>query len=296
MSQAPGVSERRARVLLALGAALGLAAAAVGLLRSGAGDLSRVELSLGVVASVNGEPVRLDAYRRALAALASDRRDPLEAEDRRRVLDRMIDEELLVQRGLELGLARHDRRVRADLVQAVIASVLADADERPPSDTEIAELYQENRDYFTRPGRLHDRQLLVRGEDEPAWERALRAAERLRLGEALDRVADELGDSEIAPLPDDLLPAAKLRDYLGPSALRTALDLEPGEVSDPVSAAGGLRVLLLVRREPAQAPPLAEVEDQVRVEWRRRAGDRALQSYLDGLRESGDVRIAEPVP
>ena len=183
MSEAPGVSERRARALLALGAALGLAAAAVGLLRSGAGDASRAALgSHGVAASVNGEPVRLDAYRRAVAALASDRRDPLDAEDRRRVLDRMIDEELLVQRGLELGLARHDRRVRADLVQAVIESVLADADERPPSAAEIGELYRENLDYFARPGRLHVRQLLVRGEDEPAWERARRAAERLRLG------------------------------------------------------------------------------------------------------------------
>ena len=159
----------------------------------------------------------------------------------------MIDEELLVQRGLELGLARHDRRVRADLVQAVIASILADADERPPSDAEIAELYRESLDYFTRPGRLHVRQILVRGEDETTWERARRVTERLRLGEALDRVAGELGDAEIAPLPDDLLPAAKLRDYLGPSALRSALALEPGEVSDPVSAAGGLRVLLLVR-------------------------------------------------
>ena len=109
-------------------------------------------------------------------------------------------------------------------------------------------------------------------------------------------MAGELGDAEIAPLPDDLRPAAKLRDYLGPSALRAALDLEPGGVSDPVSAAGGLRVLLLVGREPAQAPPLAEVEDQVRAEWRRRAGDRALESYLEGLRESGDVRIAEPLP
>jgi parvulin-like peptidyl-prolyl isomerase len=290
------VSERRARALLALGAALGLAAAAVGLLRSGTGP-SRLALGGdGVVASVNGEPVRLDAYRRAVAALASDRRNPLDAEDRRHVLDRMIDEELLVQRGLELGLARHDRRVRADLVQAVIASILADADERPPSDAEIAELYRESLDYFTRPGRLHVRQVLVRGEDEPAWERARRVTERLRLGEALDRVAGELGDAEIAPLPDDLLPAAKLRDYLGPSALRSALALEPGEVSDPVSAAGGLRVLLLVRREPAQAPPLADVEDEVRAEWRRRAGDRALQRYLDALRESGDVRIAEPLP
>ena len=42
-------------------------------------------------------------------------------ENMQRVLDRMIDEELLGQRGLDLGLVRADRRVRADLVSAVIA-------------------------------------------------------------------------------------------------------------------------------------------------------------------------------
>lgn len=302
MSAAPGASqrttrERTTRVLLGLGAALGLAAAAVGLLRSGPSTPTSVAPGDdGVVASVNGEPIRLDAYRRAVAALARDRRNPLEPADRRHVLDRMIDEELLVQRGLELGLARHDRRVRADLVQAVIASVLADSDERPPADADVADFYAANLDYFTQPGRLHVRQVLVRQQGEAGLERARRAAERLRAGEAMERVAHELGDSEIAPLPDDLLPAAKLREYLGPSALRAALELEPGGVSDPVSSSVGFHVLVLVRREAAVVPPLADIELEVRAEWRRRAGDRALRDYLEALRESGDVGVVEPLP
>ena len=37
--------------------------------------------------------------------------------------------------------------------------------------------------------------------------------------------------------------------------------------------------------------PLAEIEDLVRREWRRRAGDRALRGYLDQLREDGDVVV-----
>src|SRR5687768_11054675 len=103
----------RALLWLVLGAATGVVCAAIGLLLSGEGERS---LPANAAASVNGTVIRLEEYDRAVAAFASDRRAPIGAEDRRHVLDRMLDEELLVQRGLELGLARHDRRVRGDIV------------------------------------------------------------------------------------------------------------------------------------------------------------------------------------
>lgn len=99
----------RATGVLAAGALLGLAAAGAALLAPRAGPAA---LPDDVVAVVNGAPVRSADYRRAVAALAADRRDPLGDADRRFVLERLVDEELLVQRALELGLARHDRRVR----------------------------------------------------------------------------------------------------------------------------------------------------------------------------------------
>ena len=78
-----------------------------------------------------------------LAALASDRRSPLGPEDRRHVLDRLVDEELLVQRGLDLDLPSLDRRVRADLTQAVIASVLAEVEEDEASHGDLEAFFQE---------------------------------------------------------------------------------------------------------------------------------------------------------
>ena len=277
----------RALWLLAGGVALGLAGAAFGLLRGGG-----AQLPADSVATVNGEPIPADEYERTLAAFAADRRAPLSDEDRRHVLDRMIEEELLVQRALELGLARHDRRVRADLTSALIASVVSEAEERTPDARELEAFYAEQRDFFARPGRLRVRQVLVRaGDDAAAAEgRAGQATARLRAGEDLARVAAELGDPEDAPLPDALLPPVKLREYLGPTALRTLLALETGGVSDPVRSEAGWRVLVLVEREEEYAPPLGEIEAQVRAEWVRRQGERALREYLDELRRRADVR------
>jgi peptidylprolyl isomerase len=288
-------SGRRARALLATGALVGIAAAAASLL----GTSREEPLPEGAVARVNGALLRADEYERLLAALASDRRTPLDDDDRRRVLDRLIEEELLVQHALALGLARSDRRVRADLVSAVLGSLAAAGDGYAPGEEEIRAFYDENRDFFAGPGRLWVRQVFVAvdGEGEAAAsERARRASERLRAGEPLEAVRRELGSPEVAPLPDAPLPPAKLREYLGPTALLGALDLAPGATSDPIRSAQGFHVLELVEREPGGTPPLEEILPQVRAELRRRADDRMLRERLDQLRAEADLTVAPVAP
>ena len=296
MAETDSPASARARWLLAAGAVAGLAAAAASLL---SGERSTPRIAEGAIASVNGTPIRVEEYERLLSALASDRRTPLSDEDRQRVLDRLIEEELLVQHALALGLARSDRRVRADLVSAVLGSLAAASDGYQPDDAEVRAFYERNRDYFAGPGRLWVRQVFVAddgGGEDAARERAERAAVRLRAGEPLERVRAELGSPEVAPIPDVLLPPAKLREYLGPTALLTALDLERGKVSDPVRSAQGYHVLVLVEREPGGAPPLEESVPQVRAELRRRQGDRMLRERLDQLRSEADLTLALPAP
>jgi parvulin-like peptidyl-prolyl isomerase len=289
--------ERRARWLLALGAAAGLVLAAASLL---GGPEARGGLPPGTVARVNGTLIRSESYERLLAALASDRRTPLAEADRQRVLDRLIEEELLVQHAVDLGLVRTDRRVRADLVTAVLASLNAAADAYEPDDASVAAFYSENGDYFARPGRLHVRRIFVvqrEGEEALAVRaRAAEAAARLRAGEDFASVRAALGDAPVAPLPDVPLPPAKLREYLGPSALEAALALDDGQVSEPIDTPQGLHVLLVESRTDTSAPPLAEVAPQVRAEMRRREGDRVLRERLDSLRADADVTVAPLEP
>ena len=284
----------RGSVLLAIGAGAGIALAATGLVASG---VTRGRgLPPGAVARVNGALLRADDYTRSLDALERDRRGGAEPADRRFVLDRLIDEELLVQRGLELGLARQDARVRRDLTAAVIDAVVTEHEDGTPPDADLEAFYRRERDFFARPGRLRVRQLWCRADtaaDAPSAEaRARAAAASLRAGEDFAGVRARLGDPEIAPLPDALLSPAKLLDHLGPTALRAALELEAGAVSDPVRSATGYHVLQVVEREAEWVPPREEIADEILAEYRRRRGERALRAYLDGLRARADVEIA----
>jgi len=285
---------RRVLVLLTLGAAAGLMLAAIGLLRS---DDLAAGLPDDAVAVVNGVAIRTQAYQRALNALAADRRSPIGLEEERHVLNRLLDEELLVQRGIELGLARHDRRVRGDLVAAVIESIVSAVELLDPSDEELESFYEANQGFFGRAGRLRVRRVVVRTGSlrtvEEARERADQVVRALRDGEDFASVAERLGDPPMVPVPEVLLPPTKLREYLGPTLTLAALELGPGEVSEPNSSPSGFSVLQMLDRTPESVPPFEEIRDQVRVEFRRRAGDRALREYLDRLRSSADLRVVE---
>ena len=292
---APDPHSSRSLWLLGLGSAAGLALAAFGLLD--AGPDARGSLPSGSIARVNDTAIRADDYWRLVASVENDTREAANDAVRARVLERMIDEELLVQRALELGLAQVDRRVRANLVSSLIASVTAEAETREASDAELREFFARESAFFSQPGRLHMRQVFFRVRDSrrdvATRERAVAAARRLRAGEAFEVVRAALGDEEISPIPDGLLPPQKLLEYTGPTVLRASLELETGEVSDPVRSGTGYHVLLRAGGEPPRTPEFEEVVELVRSEWTRRAGDRALREYLDDLRAGADIASAD---
>jgi parvulin-like peptidyl-prolyl isomerase len=250
---------------------------------------------------VNGSVIREARYQSALAALAEDKRDPLTDEDRAHVLDRLIEEELLVQRAAELGLDRSDPVVRNTLVSAMIETIVAGVGQAEPGPEEVLAFYEENREFFARTDRFWVRQLrfpVVREADgstneDEALARAGEAARRLRAGEDLGALSDELGAGGVLPLPDGYLPAGKLREYLGPTPALRAVEMQTGEVSEPVRGGSAYHVLQMVERVTSPPLPLAAVESQVRAEMRRRAGDENLRAYLDQLRADADVRIPD---
>jgi hypothetical protein len=254
-------------------------------------------LPADAVARVNDALIRRAEYERLLDAMASDRRQPLGAADRRHVLDRLIDEELLLQRGMELGLASTDRRLRADLSAAVVAMVVAESQDTQPTDHELRRFYEEQPALFVRPGPVRVRQVFFRVADlaeATAIEgRARLAAERLRRGDDFAAVYRDLGDPEITPLPDEWLAAERLRNLVGPTVSRAAQTLAVGAVSDPIRSGTGFHVLQVLERQPDAVPPLEQITDQVLAEYRRHAGERALRAYLDDLRQRAEIEIID---
>ena len=285
----------RSTVLLIFGAMAGLLAALASILEPAPRSAS--VLPANAAAIVNGVPILRDEFEKAVAALASDREEPITKEDTDFVLNRLIEQELLVQRAKELGLDREDRMIRNVLVSAVVQYIIANVDDLEFGDAEVRAFYDENAAFFARTGRASIRHLRVpvNGEfsEEQSQERAEAAVARLRLGEPFWMIAAELGAPEIAPLPQGFLPEAQVRNYIGPTPAREAFTLQPGEVSDAIRGGSAYHVIQMIDREPGAVPALDTIRDLVIHEMHRRAGDRALREYLDTLAAQADIRKAE---
>ena len=274
--------------LLAAGAALGLAAALWGALgQPGFGRPGR-----DAIATVAGVEVSRADYERALGALAADKRTPLTSADARRALDRLVDEELLVQRGLELGLGTSDLAVRKAVVDAMVQFAAAETAGRQPDDDELRAFY------MGRPGLVRTApQVRVHVVSFPSRDRAGVEAMRsaLRAGKDFDAAARSAG-GEAVIVPDMLLPAQKLGDYAGPAVRDAAVALKPGEAAGPIDAGGVPTFILSLDRREGAAPPFEAVRDAVAEEWRRRQAETALDEYLAGLRRTAKIRYAHDAP
>jgi parvulin-like peptidyl-prolyl isomerase len=263
------------------GAAVGLGVAlftALGPLDTGAeaGDLA---------ARVGDGGVSRASYSRAIEALEADKRNPLTAADRARALDRLIDEELLVQRGIELGLPASEPSVRKAIVDAMVQFATVQGAERAPTEAELKRFYDTRPDLFRSDPALRVAAAALPGYD-PAT--AGRLARMLREGASFNAAARAVG-ATLLPIPDMPLSATKLTDYAGPTVRDTALGLSPGETAGAVESGGRLVMVQLLERRAGVRAPFATVRAEVEEAWRRVERDRALERYLTELRRGTSV-------
>ena len=251
-----------------------------------------------VVACVNGAPIREAALERALGRRRAPQGDPADPLLRAALIDRLVDEELLVQRAAEMGLVLSDRGVRKALARAAIDEAVGDAAARAPSERELRAFHAANAGLFSLPRRVRVRAISFDASVDPdaAMRRAREAAAAIARGLAFDAAAARFGDHPGLPLPDALLPEAALLRQLGPSISEAALVLAAGGVSAPIRVGASVHLLQLAEIEPERAQPFERVRAQVSAELARRRGDEALEALLARLHAQARIARAPDRP
>ncbi len=278
----------RGTQLLAIGAIFGAVLAATGLL-----EKVTTSLPSQLLAQVNENNISKKDYLGYLELLARDKRNPMREQDRRHVLNRLIEEQLLIAKGLELGLPSSDPTVRKSIISAMIQSVISDSATVEPEDQTLVAFYQQNADYFAKPSRIQVQRMVFREKNkDQALHRAKQAHQALQ-GEGFVEVKLRLADRDILSLPNTLLPINKLRGYIGPSLTQQAMSLAPNSYSPPIDDGSGYTILWLLNLQNSETRPLNEIRDQVMREYQRRQGDLALKTYLSQLRQEAEVLIDE---
>jgi parvulin-like peptidyl-prolyl isomerase len=281
---------QRANWLLVIGATFGITLAASGLLEE-----SKPALGIQTLALVNGADIDKAQYLNFLDLLATEKRSPLSKVDQRSVLQGMIDEKLLLERGIEIGLTESSPQIRKLIVQQIMQVVLSESETEQTADQELRNFYQANLAYFTIPPRLQVQRMLFKNtaNKDSNIIRAEQAFEALVDGGAYHEVKQQYADVDLLSIPNEPLPKHKLLQYLGAVQTNIALTLNSGELSKPVIDGDNVAIIVVINHVKAKARPFEEIKAQVESEFERRRGDAALANYVEDLRASADITIDE---
>lgn len=274
---------------------IGAALAAFGVLESV--ELPGSRLEDDVAASVDGRSIHRSELERAVRAVTQDRSsDDLGAlsELRKRVLARLVDEELLILRAIELELPHRDTNARKNLIAAMIDLVLAEGSDDPPSDEDLEALFASQRERFVRTtavalSRIHFKDLANR---PPSKLRAQQAFEALSRNEPFDEVRDRFGDSPDFPLPPGWIEPSTLANHIGPAFAEAALKATAGKVSPPLPSENGFDLLLVHEHKRSDPKHYSERTQELTELWERNRDERLLDRYLRELRAAHNTRVA----
>jgi len=292
----PGINmtARTRLLLLTLGAITGLVVASVGLVDHW--SLPSSGLPGDAVARVGDRLIPRQRYQQLLNDLVADKRSPVSNEDRQFVLQRLIDEELLILRGVELGMTETSPEIRKAIAGAVIMQVVTEAQVSIPDDTELRSLYDSDPGFFTRNNRYRVRWWRLDGRGADILKKGRDAHQQLGTGGEAGTVLQSFGFVRLVELPDTLLPMSKLIDYMGPELARQVTALADGRFTRPIDSDLGVHVLYLAEHKTGALASFEDIRAVVETEYQRRHADQALRDYLAWLRKRTEILIVESNP
>lgn len=237
-----------------------------------------------VAATVNGEQVPMSVFRLYALNTLGKNDDALTAEERKALVDDLVDFTLLVQAAEQEGMFK-ERRFAAELALLQLQTVATAMARRhvqrnAPTAAEIQAVYDDNvADLKTKEYKL--RHIVV---DEP--EKAREVIAKLRDGKTFDEVAKEfIDDPEKGSVGD--LGWVSQQALLEP--IRDLIDtMAVGSYSpEPVPTEFGQHVILLEDKRDVDAPAPSSIRDQLT----RAAENRKLADFVKTLRSTATVEV-----
>jgi parvulin-like peptidyl-prolyl isomerase len=254
----------------------------------------------GYVALVNQVPVLTSDYMNQLRNETGLSYEDASPEQRKKVLDEMIDEELVVQRGLALNLPETTTEVRTALYDAVNAQVAEGIAGERPTDQDLQAYYQANRSKFATLGsmRLTDIVLhygTVQDADqtlEQAQADAAEAVYQLQSGASLDYVMQHFGFVETSVGNNGEMYDYAAEIQLGKKLFAVASKMTDGEISDPIATPDGVHVIIMDQRKPPVFTDFNNVRNNVYADYVHSEQLRVQSENVQMLRSRAKILIA----
>lgn len=244
-------------------------------------------LSNGAAAYVNGNPIPSSEYARAIKAMQAGLERPLTEADHERAMERLIDEELIVQEAIKLGLPSSDRLVRRNLVQGMMRSVTS-LETSEITEADLREFFEENRNMFAAP-----RLVTIEVVTSQSSKASTAFVTRVQSGESFTAAAKAVGlTSKSVP---EKLPLGKVSSHLGGPAVEMVSRMKPGDIAGPAQM-GASEIFIWMTESYGGEASFDDTKEAIKAELQRRKDEVALDAYIARLRRQARIKKATLQP
>ena len=234
------------------------------------------------VARVGTQEISRDRYNEILNLVDENNVNEISSNKKALIRERLIDEELLLQKAIELGLIRKDSILKNNIVQVMLDYIVSSNQEPDPTNQELNEFFEKNLGLFSGTTSFKLKVFsFVR--DTTKAEIAYQSLKKGSLKQA------ESSSEELIILPQTFLSLQKIRDYLGPSILPAIKNLKKGEFTEIIEIDNMLVIILCLDTLIESVPKFQNIKNQVKGRYIKERDDRLVREYLKELREMYEV-------
>ena len=241
-----------------------------------------------IIATVNDKIIPSDKYQTVINLIQNDKRDELTKADREMALDRIIEEELLVQYAYKNGFLEADDLLRKSIVRSVVDSIVEQALSVVPAEQDLLKFYEANRQTFVidekyRVVILSSKNRSDIDEGKVIWQSNYDLTLLRQTFKRIDRL----------DIPTGFISKIRLGTLIGPLLRDKVLSLEVGETSEVLKTIYGYSIVTLVDKKDRVIPEFKEISEIVLQEYKRQQREEILEELLKDLKRQSDIKINE---
>ena len=239
------------------------------------------------VALVNDMTISEDQYIKYISTLGIDVVDENDEELLEIVLEKMIEEELLLQKGIELELHKFDIQIRKAIIQQVINSVLLQNEEEV-TEKELREYYENNKNKYQLSKLIHLDIIFLKSQREEDINSLLEAISTIGFVESKKQFHQELFFS----IPDRLISIKDCIQLLGTNICKDIFELNLNDISNPIKYENGSLVIQIrnTNKDIVDNDLFNRLYDKILFDFKNSEDDKYFKDYIQYLKENANIK------
>ena len=235
------------------------------------------------IARVGEKEISRQRFEEIIKVLDDQSKSELTLEKKNLIRERLIDEELLIQRAIELDLVRNDSLVKGNVIQTMFQYIINSNELAEPSEAELREYFSKEKNYFSSGKRYKLKNYTFRNLNDA--ETARNFLNQSNLESFIKLVETE----NAIELPNVFLTPQKIRDYLGPKVLEELPSLEKGGYSNIFEINQVPSIVICIDVLLDNNPKFEEIIEQIKNKFIRDREDSLVKEYIENLRNFYEI-------